>query len=154
MPRFYLAGHIRPVKDEAEALAIVKQPGFDPANETIVEGLNTGWRDVARGEDVGADVKVLSYENNRVELAVNSPSRSFLVTSETFYPGWKATVNGRPAPILATNVAFRGIPLEAGENRIVMTYFPMLLVVGLIVSLLACAGTVMLFLFGSRPAAT
>lgn len=148
MPRFYLARHVRAVKDEAEALAVVKQPGFDPANETIVEGLNSQRENIA-----GGDVRVVSYEDNHVELAVNTQGRGFLVTSETFYPGWKATVNGRPTPILATNVAFRGIPLEAGENRIVMSYFPVLLAVGLIVSLFACAGTVPL-VFGDRPAAT
>jgi hypothetical protein len=150
MPRFYLANHVRAVRNEAEALAIVRQPGFDPAKETIVEGLDPRQQEVGGG----VEVHVLSYENNRIELSVNSPAPSFLVTSETFYPGWKATVNGQPAPILPTNVAFRGIPLEAGENRIVMTYFPVLLVVGLIVSVLACAGAMMLLLFERRTIAT
>jgi hypothetical protein len=150
MPRFYLASRIRPVKDETEALAVAKSRGFDPTKETIVEGLDPSWRDVAGGPDV----RVVSYENNRVELAVNAPARSFLVTSEILYPAWKATVNGRRTAILPTNVAFRGIPLEAGENRIVMTYFPVLLIVGLIVSLLACAGTVVLLVSKRKALAT
>jgi hypothetical protein len=150
MPRFYLAKHLIPVRNENDALAAVKQPGFDPAKQTVVEGLDTKWADAGEGS---AAVRVVSYENNRVEVEVDAPSRSFLVTSETLYPGWKATVNGHAAAILPTNVAFRGLPLEAGMNRIVMTYFPGLLIVALIVSLLASAATILLLALRVRQRA-
>jgi hypothetical protein len=151
LPRFYLAKQIHVVPNETAALNLVKKAGFNPLNETVVEGLDSHWT----GEGGGPiPVRVVDYENNRVELQVNSPEPSFLVTSETLYPGWKATVNGHEAPILPTNVAFRGVALEAGENRIVMSYFPTLLVVGLVISILSSAVTITMLAGGLRRIAT
>jgi hypothetical protein len=101
------------VNNEAAALAAVHNPNFNPLNQTVVEGVSPQ----VPPSSEQPPVHVVDYGNNRVELEVNSPSPNLLVTSETLYPGWTATVNGRP-------VAFRGIPLSAGENHIVMTYFP------------------------------
>jgi uncharacterized membrane protein YfhO len=130
LPRFYLANRIRSVRDEAEALAVAKDRSFDPAEETIVEGLRLPIPDLARG----GSVKVVKYEINRVELEVKSQSRGLLVTSETLYPGWTATVNGRETAILPTNVAFRGIPVEAGEQRVIMEYRPYSLILWAVIS--------------------
>ena len=41
-----------------------------------------------------------------------------LVVSETDYPGWSATVDGKPAPLLRADYAFRGVALSAGPHRI------------------------------------
>jgi Bacterial membrane protein YfhO len=142
MPRFYLANQVRAVRDEDQALSVVKERGFDPAKETVVEGLPPQWVPTPGGVN---PVRVVAYDNNRVELEVNAPGRSFLVTSETLYPGWRATVNGRSAPILPTNVAFRGVPLEPGANHVVMSYFPGLLLISLTVSVLASALAILLF---------
>jgi hypothetical protein len=122
LPRFYLASRIRRVADETEALAIAKDKRFDPAQETIVEGM----QGAVPGAAGGGTVQVISYRNNRVELDVKSNTDGLLVTSETLYPGWVATVNGRETDILPTNVAFRGIPVQAGEQRVVMEYRPRL----------------------------
>jgi uncharacterized membrane protein YfhO len=62
-----------------------------------------------------------------------------LVTSEALYPGWTATINGEPASIVPANVAFRGIPLSAGENQIVMQYKPQNFVISAMISLLTSA---------------
>jgi uncharacterized membrane protein YfhO len=91
-------------------------------------------------------VKVLKYMNTRIELLVDSPGRRFLVSSEPYYPGWTASVNGRKAQILPTNLAFRGLPIEAGESRIVMSYWPNTLTAGIIVELLALIATAFLLL--------
>lgn len=124
LPRFYLASRIHTVKNEAEALGVVKDKAFDPTRETVVEGLPSALPETA---DAGGAVKVVSYENNRVELDVKSQAGGLLVTSETLYPRWEATVNGRETEILPTNVAFRGILVAPGEQRVVMEYHPRLL---------------------------
>src|SRR5262249_18630904 len=121
LPRFYIRTHILPAHDEQEALDRVKSPAFNPEKEAIVEELDDRWRP---DESAAGVVRVLSYTNNQLELDVQTSGPALLVTSESLYPGWTATVNGRPAPILATNVAFRGLTVEAGESHVVMSYFP------------------------------
>lgn len=38
--------------------------------------------------------------------------------------GWKASVNGRPAPTIQTNIGFTGIILDKGVHRIELNYLP------------------------------
>jgi len=52
------------------------------------------------------------------------------VLADTFFSGWTATVDGAPAPILATNHLFRGVPAPAGTHRVRFAYQPRSLVVG------------------------
>jgi Bacterial membrane protein YfhO len=142
LPRFSLRNRVLPVNTEEEALAQIKNPEFDVARQAIVEGLRQNWKP---DEAALGSVKVLSYENNRIDLDIQTSGRVLLVTSEALYPGWTATVNGRPADILATNVAFRGVALEPGKNHVVMTYFPNRLIFSMIVTLLAFGLIVFLF---------
>jgi uncharacterized membrane protein YfhO len=58
-----------------------------------------------------------------------------MVTSEPMYPGWEATVNGKPVPLRMTNGAFRGLALPSGTNEIVMEYHPPYLRLYLVVSM-------------------
>jgi Bacterial membrane protein YfhO len=138
LPRFYLQTKVVVVRDEEEGLKVAKDPAFDPTQKAIVEELKEDWQAADSAEGT---TKVLTYENNRIELDVQTFVRSLLVTSEPFYPGWTATVDNRSADILRTNVAFRGIFLEPGRHHVVMRYFPSGLVLGLTISLLALAIT-------------
>jgi hypothetical protein len=119
LPRFFLAPRVRRSSGEAETLRMVSRADFNPAAEAIVEGLPADREGLGTGE-----VKVIAYAANRVQLQVVSTAPAFLATSETMYPGWEASVNGKPAPLLTTNGAFRGLALAGGANTVVMEYHP------------------------------
>jgi hypothetical protein len=118
LPRFYLVGRTRRAGSPEEALEFLRSAGFDPRREAVVEG--------AEALSGGAEgtVRVLGYSAERVTLESESEARSFLVSSETWYPGWRATVDGRERPLVMTNGAFRGLALEAGRHRIEMRFAP------------------------------
>jgi uncharacterized membrane protein YfhO len=98
---------------------MVSGADFNPAMEAVVEGLPADREGLGAGE-----VKVSAYMANRVQLEVAATAPAYLVTSEAMYPGWEATVNGKPAPLLMTNGAFRGLALPSGASSIVMEYHP------------------------------
>ena len=81
-------------------------------------------------------VKIVKYENNRMVLDVSTPQAAFLFMSETYYPGWKAYVDGREEEILRANYAFRAIPVGPGSHRIEVVYQSLSFKIGLAVSLL------------------
>lgn len=87
---------------------------------------------------------------NRVVLRLHAPRPGLIYCSETLAPGWRAEVNGKPAPILAANYAFRAVPVPAGDVVITLSYFPPGLRSGLLVSLVAALGTVVLTLARDR----
>jgi uncharacterized membrane protein YfhO len=41
-----------------------------------------------------------------------------------YYPGWTGTVDGRPAPVLPANLAFRAVALEPGRHVVEFCYEP------------------------------
>jgi hypothetical protein len=71
-----------------------------------------------------ARVKILRYENTRVELEVSSPVDGFAVLNDVWHPWWGAEVDGIPAPILKANVLFRAVAVPAGLHRIVFEFQP------------------------------
>ena len=50
-----------------------------------------------------------------------------LVTSEAWYPGWRAWIDGREHPLMLTNAAFRGLPVPAGRHTVTMRFEPAIL---------------------------
>jgi uncharacterized membrane protein YfhO len=77
---------------------------------------------------------IVSYRPNAIELRAASDNSSFLLLSELFYPGWRATVDERPAPILRADYLLRSIPLPAGEHRSRLVFAPESLQLGAPVS--------------------
>ena len=69
-----------------------------------------------------------------MEVRTSSGSESFLVTSDTWYPGWQATVDGAPAAIFRANYALRGVRVPAGRHIVRFEYKPKMLFVGMAVS--------------------
>ena len=76
-----------------------------------------------------------------MELAVHAGSRGLLMLSETFYPGWRATVNGQPARILEVDGVLRGILVDAGDSHVTLQYRPWSVLVGAILTASAFLGT-------------
>jgi len=136
LPRFYLVGRVRPVRSKQEALARLASPEFDPRREAVVEG----EAPPGLAGDFSGSVRVLAYAPRRVVLETEASAPAFLVTSESYYPGWRARLDGRPARLRLTNVAFRGLETPAGRHRIEMRFQPVLFWCGLALSVLAAAG--------------
>jgi uncharacterized membrane protein YfhO len=73
-----------------------------------------------------------------VVLEANSPVPALLVSSEAWYPGWNASVDGSGRPILMVNAAFRGIAVPPGRHRVAMVFAPRILWWSAAVSAMAC----------------
>jgi uncharacterized membrane protein YfhO len=88
-------------------------------------------------------VRLVRDDLDRVTFQAQAVTDGFLVMSDTFYPGWQARVDGKPAPVLRTNFALRGICLPAGDHEVVFRFEPVTLRVGLALSaigLIICSG--------------
>ncbi len=94
----------------------------------------------------GGQVKVLEWKPGRIALEVESDAPGVLVLSEMKYPGWKATVNGKPAEILTANYILRALSLPAGSHRVEMVYRPRSFSFGLGASVLTAVLVALLFL--------
>jgi hypothetical protein len=123
LPRFFLVSRTVSVSGVDDAIAHMKDSGFQPGAVALVEGFPS----VAYPSGPDGQVRVEAYSPNEAILETESESPRFLVSSEGHYPGWSATINGVPERIVTTDAAFRGLPVPAGRNRIVFRYRPTLL---------------------------
>jgi hypothetical protein len=82
----------------------------------------------------GEPVEVERPDTDRVVLRARLGCRGLMVLSDAYYPGWRATVDGNPAPIYEAYGALRGVVVEAGAHTVEMRYRPAVVWVGLGVS--------------------
>jgi hypothetical protein len=81
-------------------------------------------------------VKYLKYGNSESLIEVKTEHPTYLFISDTYYPGWKAEMNGQDIEIIKAADTFRAIPIkESGVVR--MYYDPESFKLGLIISLIS-----------------
>jgi hypothetical protein len=128
---------------KAEARALLFDPRrFDPARLLILapEFISpaiaaTGSSPRRRGE-----VKVREYTDNRVVLETDLAAPAYLSIAESYYPGWRAEVNGRAARIVPADYAYQAVPLlQPGPQRITLKFIPVEFGLGLWISLATAA---------------
>jgi hypothetical protein len=137
LPRFFFAGRLQFAGTLAEAAAILRAPDFDPARTAVVEASDV---DLPAGSWSPGEVTVESYKPSTVVLRTRSAGGGFLVASEAWYPGWEATIDGRPVRLYIADAAFRGMAVPAGEHTVTMRLAPRILWCGGLISLVALAG--------------
>ena len=69
-------------------------------------------------------VRMVLREAGRIVIEARMGCRGLVVAGEPSFPGWEATVDGRPAPIHEVYSMMRGVVAEAGDHRIEMRYRP------------------------------
>jgi uncharacterized membrane protein YfhO len=101
--------------------------------------------------DPGPDATVERYETQDVALSVPSSNPGgLLVLSDQWYPGWTATVDGKPAAIRRADIALRAVALSPGAHRVRFRYQPRWPLQGLaILAFTVAMGAVLAF--GRRP---
>jgi hypothetical protein len=72
-----------------------------------------------------------------VRFTVNAPAAGYVVVNETWFPGWRATVDDRPAPILRGNVIMQAVEVPAGRHVVELRFRPGYVLYPLAVALLA-----------------
>lgn len=73
----------------------------------------------------GDTIHLVEYTPNRVVYESDTKSPAIGVFSEIWFPwGWKATIDGEPAPLGRVNYVLRAMRLPAGRHQIAMTFDP------------------------------
>ena len=142
-PRFFLVYEVLDVPDSESAARLLLTPGFYPQTAAIVES-KTPFENLRHS--FNGQVKLISFQENEVRLEINTPTPAYLVTSETHYPGWRAWMDGEEQPLYYTNVAFRGLPVPAGQHTLVMRFEPSILWWGAAISALALLAAIILLI--------
>jgi hypothetical protein len=66
--------------------------------------------------------QVVSYRPNQIDIETESPRNRLLVLLDSYYPGWKATIDGTAVTVVAANFVYRAIELPQGRHRVAFRY--------------------------------
>lgn len=119
LPRVRMVPFARGVSKE-EARERLRGGDIESGRETFWIGEGT----VGDSTAPAGSVRVVRESWNRVLLATNSATEQLLVLADTFSPGWRATIDGEVAPVLAVLGLIRGVILEEGKHEVLFRYEP------------------------------
>jgi hypothetical protein len=156
MPRAWLASRaIRlPAKQIAQCIVSGHLPDgsvFDPATTALLEKPFEPL-DSTGTEPGGGTADVLELAPTHLAVRTDSPSEGFVVLADVNYPGWRVTVDGRPAKIYQTDYLLRGVRVPAGRHIVRMSFWPIWLYVGATISTATALLLLLLALWTRRPA--
>lgn len=135
LPRaFIVPGALLETDDEA-ALAKMRNPQFDPQHLVLINSplpfpvlpaLPTIEPQILTPPADPGTARITRYTATEIDLAVavDSAEAAWLVISDAWYPGWEATVDGAPFPLLRGNLMFRVIAVPQGRSEVSLRYRP------------------------------
>jgi hypothetical protein len=135
LPRAYLVYSALPAGSPDEALELIIDPHVDLTRAVILEGIDS---DTIRSDSASSGSVSLTATTNTVTIRAALPQDGYLVLLDTYYPGWQAYVDHRPAVIYPANLAFRAVKLSAGEHQVEFHYRPISFRNGALVTGLTC----------------
>ncbi len=176
LPRVYFVPGWVPVDGIQGALELIRDPAFDPTQRAMVDLQARGIESLFQADPSATsappavaavpntatipaklpdmppppthvETKIASATTSSVTLHVSTPTPGITILSDTFAPGWIATLDGTAVPILRANGLFRGVATPPGHHTIVFTYRPVGLVAGAALSFLTL---IVLMIFGLR----
>ncbi|HEX2967106.1 MAG TPA: YfhO family protein, partial [Syntrophorhabdaceae bacterium] len=136
--RFLLYGKVLAVNDDKAMVEKLLDRRYDLRETLIIS--DAGKLDRFYNRTVNGSVNLVSQKANSVTLEADSDNDAFLYVSDTYYPGWRAYVDGRRTKIYRANLAFRAVQVPKGKHTVVFKYVPMSFYIGLC---LTCIGIVL-----------
>ena len=88
------------------------------------------------------EVKITSYEAERVVMTVTARRNAMLVLADSYFPGWQARLDGRETPMYRADYRFRAIYVPVGAHTIEFIYTSRPFLIGTAISLAVAAGAV------------
>jgi len=114
------------VNSPGEILKKMLSPDFDPEKVVYLEE-KPDIGNLTENEETSLDisnVKITHYSSGRIEIDVNSSTDGFLVLTDTFYPGWKASIDNKPVKVFRADFFARAVFVRAGDHKVVFSFKP------------------------------
>jgi hypothetical protein len=146
LPRAFVPRLLHFRSDSAEALRVMSGIRDFGLEGVVGEGPDAAAGATADQSNGEAEVRIASYEPQRMTLDVNASGAALVATSVTRWPGWKLSIDGKGAPLVRYNHAFLAFRVPAGRHTAVLAYLPDTFVIGSVISALTMVVAVWLLL--------
>lgn len=125
-----------------DARLVLRTRTFD-VRDALLLPIEAAPPGAAAGVSTPAAAQRLPYRRpnpDRIESTVDAPANGYVRVLESFDRGWRATVDGRPAPVFQANNMVMAIAVPPGRHEVALEYFTPGLRAGMAVSLAGVLG--------------
>lgn len=149
--------------DNFESTFVVSLPNMSKNNITIQLKTNTIYtnefniynlnltRYLNSTKQIRKQDNKISFKNNSIHAIVSSHNNDQLATSIPYSKGWSLKIDGHNYPIKLINKEFIGTDnLPKGKHKVVLSYYPVGLNLGILITLVTTALIILISLFKRR----
>ncbi|MEW6127403.1 MAG: YfhO family protein [Acidobacteriota bacterium] len=97
----------------------LRQSDFDIKSEAVIGEGNALPQNFSVGE-----AQIIEDRRNRVVIETENAGEGILILSDTYYPGWQATIDGNAVEIFRANHAMRAVRVPAGRHVVSFSFAP------------------------------
>jgi len=139
LPHAFLLYDVRIARSEKELLAFLGDSTWDHRRTVILESTPPLEIPPLMG-GVEGSAQTTSYQDNRVEVEIQSPGNGILVLSDIFYPGWRASIDGVETEVLRADYNLRAVAVPGGRHTVVFQFASQPFARGMWISIMAAVG--------------
>lgn len=127
--------------DTNAELERLRSASFDPEQSVILAELppSQAVRVEPATTPFNSQIEMIDSQVNQLSFRAATSGAAVFVLSQTWFPGWKATVDGEEVPVLRANMALTGILLPAGSHEVRFVFQPLSFRIGAAITILTAS---------------
>jgi hypothetical protein len=133
-PRCFVVPHSLVIQDDDEAVRFLFSEKFSPGETVVLSQPPEEEIKEEANASQNALVELKKYNFTEILLRVKIDSPGFLVISDTYYPGWKAKIDGKIGRVYRANLCQRAVYLDSGDHQVRIYFVPSSLTLGIVIS--------------------
>lgn len=120
LPRVRVVHQALGIRADNQIVPLMESAEFDARRQTFLKGAIPQLETC----DAPETVTLVNHFSGVVTIDAVLQCRGMVIDADTYYPGWVASVDGKPTAIYEAYGFLRGVVVEAGRHRIELAYRP------------------------------
>ncbi len=119
LPRAFFVPNTLSVNSNQDAINAMFAVNYALNSRAVVENISQADKNNFQHGWSQGELQFTEYSNDRIIIKTQNQGKGFLVLTDSYYPTWHATIDGKETKIYLTDFNFRGIIVPKGEHTIV-----------------------------------
>jgi hypothetical protein len=124
LPRAFLVDRQVVAPSAAAARETATAAGFPARDVAVTERRIEGIAEGTEGARPPGAARIVDYQAEKVVVETDARGPALLVLTDSWFPGWKAKVDGEDADVHRVDYVIRGVSVPAGSHRVEFSYAP------------------------------
>lgn len=125
LPRAFLVSNCQVIVDPRALLDRMHRTDFNAADVLLLEAAPAASDCATGGAPASGDVEAVANSASEVAFRVQAQDATYLLLSDTYYPGWYVEVDGRESELLRADYTVRAVFVPRGNHMVRFYYDPL-----------------------------